>query len=190
MKAISAGRIIFLNGASSSGKSRLARGLQAALDEPFWNISIDHLNSAGILPNARIKSGEFPWPALRPRFFDGFHRCLPALAAAGNNLIVEHIVETEAWRDQLLGLIGHLDVFFVGVHCPLAELERRERERGDRRIGGARHDYETTHRLCLYDLEVDSTGSLEHNVDAVTTAWKHRRRPGALEQMAQRGKSR
>jgi tRNA A37 threonylcarbamoyladenosine biosynthesis protein TsaE len=30
------GRIILLNGASSSGKSTLARGLQAALEEPFW----------------------------------------------------------------------------------------------------------------------------------------------------------
>lgn len=109
------GKIILLNGASSSGKSTLARGLQATLEEPFWHFSIDHLIAANVLPKARIDGGEFPWRELRPHFFEGFHRCLPALAAAGNNLIVEHIVETEAWMQRLLYLLSQLDVFFVGV---------------------------------------------------------------------------
>ena len=129
------GKIILLNGASGSGKSSLARGLQERLDEPFWHFSIDHLQAADILPRARIESGEFPWQSLRARFFEGFHRCLPALATAGNNLIVEHIVETEDWMRRLVDLLGPFDVFFVGVHCPLPELERRERQRGDRRSG-------------------------------------------------------
>src|SRR6266508_2352878 len=136
------GKIILLNGASSSGKSTLARGLQARLDEPFWHVSIDHFNAAKVLPEARIASGEFQWGALRPRFFDGFHRCLPALAEAGNNLIVEHIVETDEWMHRLLRLLRHLDVFFVGLHCSVPELEARERARGDRRIGEARADHE------------------------------------------------
>ena len=64
------------------------------------------------------------------KFFDGFHRCLPALAAAGNDLIVEHIIEFRAWREHLARLLGGLDVFLVGVHCDLAEIDRRERDRG------------------------------------------------------------
>jgi len=59
------GKIIFLHGASSSGKSTIARALQARIDEPFWHISIDHLRDAGILPSARITSGEFKWPEMR-----------------------------------------------------------------------------------------------------------------------------
>lgn len=35
-----------------------------------------------------------PWSALRPRYFDGFHRCLPVLAGAGNNLIDYEIIHT------------------------------------------------------------------------------------------------
>jgi hypothetical protein len=38
---------------------------------------------------------------MRPRFFAGFHRCLPALADTGNDLIVEHVIEFPAWRDEL-----------------------------------------------------------------------------------------
>lgn len=180
------GKIIFLNGASSSGKSTLARGLQAALGEPFWHFSIDHLIAANILPRERIANQEFAWRDLRPNFFEGFHRCLPALAAAGNNLIVEHIIETEAWMNRLLRLLHPFDVFFVGVHCPLPELERREIERGDRRIGEARTDFEIAHTFGSYDFEVQSTLPLDENVHAVIAAWKNRQRPSAFEKMAQR----
>lgn len=178
------GKIILLNGASSSGKSTLARGLQATLEEPFWHFSIDHLIAAHVLPKERIESGEFPWRNLRPHFFDGFHRCLPALAAAGNNLIVEHIVETEAWMQRLLRLLRPFDVFFVGVHCPLPELERREMERGNRRIGEARADFETTHTFGVYDFELLSTRPLAETVKGVIAAWECRQRPSAFEQMA------
>ena len=183
------GKIILLDGPSSSGKSTLAKGLQAKLDEPFWHFSIDHLNAADVLPKARIKNGEFLWPALRPQFFDGFHRCLPALAEAGHNLIVEHIVETEEWMHRLLRLLGQLDVFFVRVHCPLPELERRELERGNRRIGEARTDYETTHAFAVYDFDVDSTLPLDRNVEALIAAWKMRWRPSAFDRMAQRARN-
>ncbi len=174
------GKIILLNGPSSAGKSTLARGLQARLQEPFWHVSIDHLLAANMLPRARIDSGEFSWKTLRPAFFDGFHRALPALAEAGNNLIVEHIVENAEWMARLHRLLGHLDVFFVGLHCPLPELERRERERGDRRIGEARADQEVTHTFSAYDFIVDSSLLPERNVEAIAAAWQLRKPPGAL----------
>jgi chloramphenicol 3-O phosphotransferase len=174
------GKIILLNGASSSGKSTLARGLQSALMEPFWHVSIDHLLAAGMLPQADIDNGKFRWRDLRPAFFDGFHRCLPALAGAGNNLIVEHIIESRDWMDRLARLLGTFDVFFVGVHCPLPELERREAARGDRRIGDARIDFATTHAFGRYDLDVDATAPLEQNVGDLIAAWKVRQQPGAF----------
>lgn len=179
------GKIILLNGASSAGKSTLARGLQAVLPEAFWHYSIDHILAANILPHERIKQGDFAWRDLRPAFFDGFHNSIPALAEAGNNLIVEHIVETRPWMDRLLHLLGPLDVFFVGIHCPLPELERREKARGDRPIGDARRDFETTHTFGFYDFEVNSTQPLNQNVQAVVTAWQTRRHPHAFEKMLQ-----
>jgi chloramphenicol 3-O phosphotransferase len=123
---------------------------------------------------------------MRPSFFEGFHRSLPAFAEAGNDLIVEHIVETADWMNRLLRLLGHLDVFFVGVHCPLPELERRERERGDRRIGEAKTDYEIIHTFGSYDFEVDSTENLDQNATKVISAWKVRQYPSAFEKMAKR----
>jgi chloramphenicol 3-O phosphotransferase len=153
------GRIILLHGASSAGKSTLSKAVQRALDEPFLHFSSDLL--AVGLPARREPDGPFQWwNGYRPRFFDGFHRSAAALAAAGNDLIVEHIIEFAQWRAELQRLLQPFDVFLVGVHCTLDELERRERLRGDRRIGEAREHVEVdgVHGFGAYDLEVDTTG--------------------------------
>ena len=135
---------------------------------------------------ARIRSGEIEWSDMRPAVFDGFHRCLPALAEAGNNLIVDHIIENEEWMWDLVKLLSPFDVFFVGVHCPLTELERRERDRGNRRLGEARMDYKAVHGFVEYDLEIDSTNPNQDNVDLLIDAWKSRTRPTAFERIAAR----
>jgi chloramphenicol 3-O phosphotransferase len=178
------GKIILINGASSAGKSTLARSLQQQLPEPFLHWSFDHLRESNALPMARIRNGELDWARMRPAVFDGFHRCLPAFARAGNNLIVDHIIEQEQWLADLVELLAPFDVFFVGVHCPLPELERRERQRGNRRPGEARRDFETVHRSTEYDLEIDATQPTEENVARLIAAWQARRRPTAFQRMA------
>ena len=62
---------------------------------------------------------------MRPRFFAGFHRCLPALAAAGNDLIAGHITEFRARREDLARLLEGLGDFLACVRCDLAEIGRR-----------------------------------------------------------------
>ena len=120
---------------------------------------------------------------MRPFVFRGLHQCLPALATAGNNVIFDHIIETKAWLYELISLISELDVFFVGLHCSLAELERREIQRGDRRPGEARQDFETVHSIPTYDLELDSENPLDGNVTLLIQAWMARKHPSALEKM-------
>ena len=75
---------------------------------------------------------------VRPRFFDGFQRCISTLASAGNDLVVDHIIECPAWRAELKALLQAFDVFLVRVHCSPEELDRREQVRGDRWIGEGR----------------------------------------------------
>ena len=178
------GRIILLNGASSSGKSTLSRQVQAALDTPFLHLSSDQLVDGGAIPSRREPDGPFNWiESMRPRFFDGFHRCIPAMAAAGNDLIVDHIIEYPSWRAQLAGLLAGFDVFLVGVHCDVHELERRERMRGDRRTGEGREHLagNRIHEFGPYDHEVDTTrGSTPALADALIREWSARRLPSVL----------
>ena len=178
------GKIILINGASSSGKSTLARAVQERAPVPFWHFSFDHLRDSNALPMKRIRNGDIDWSSMRPAVFDGFHRCLPALAETGNNVIVDHIIENEQWLADVLRLLVPFDVFFVGVHCSLPELERRERRRGNRRIGEARADFHANHRFAEYDLEIDSTEPNERNVERLLSAWELRCRPSAFDRLA------
>ncbi len=164
--------IIFLHGASSSGKSTIARALQARIEKPFWHISIDHLRESGVLPLMRFRKGDFDWRRSRAAFFHGFHMSLAAYANAGNNLILEHILEGEGWIELLQTLFRPHDVFFVAVHCPLDVLIDREAKRGDRPKGSAKHDYETIHVGRRYDMELNGDDDLNTNIDRLLAAWR------------------
>jgi chloramphenicol 3-O phosphotransferase len=172
--------IIFLHGASSSGKSTLAKALQESIEVPFWHISIDHLRDAGVLPTDRFRNGDFCWADARAAFFDGFHASFKAYADAGNNLILEHILDTEGWLDTLSDLLAEHDVLFVAVHCPLDLLIEREQLRGDRPIGSAQRDYETIHIGKVYDLQLDATDGTQINVQRVLDCWRGDRRASSF----------
>ena len=175
------GKIILLNGASGAGKSTLCRAIQAQIDEPFLQFSLDFfMFGHDVLPKRRDERGLFAWSSMRPKLFGGYFGCLSALAAAGNNLVVDYIIETPGQFRQLSDALHAFDVFLVGVHCPLPELERREQQRGDRGQGDARRDLETVHTFTPYDLEVDSTLPADENAATIIAAWAARTRPGLL----------
>lgn len=178
-----AGRIILINGASSSGKSTLARAVQARIEAPFLHYSIDHLRDSGAVPMERLRSREFLWRDLREAFFEGFERSVVAFAGAGNDLIVDHIMESREWTLRLAGRLADFDVFFVGVRCPLDVLERRELARGDRPAGDARRDHDAVHAYCLYDAELDGTAAPEKSAQALIALWRARAQPSALEKL-------
>jgi chloramphenicol 3-O phosphotransferase len=168
----SVAHVIFLHGASSSGKSTIAKALQARIELPFWHISIDHLRDAGVLPSARFKSGEFAWRDARQAFFNGFHASLAAYAEAGNHLILEHILDTPGWLEDLQKYLQHHDVLFVAVHCPVQLLVEREKQRGDRPLGSAEQDFATIHIGKIYDLELQSSDGVDVNADRILSAWR------------------
>lgn len=108
--------IILPNGASSAGKSTLARELQQRLESPFLYLSFDLLRDGGAIPLERFRRGDFDWAESRAAVFAGLHNSIAAFAGAGNDLIVEHIIEQRAWLEDLLRLLAPFDVYCVGVH--------------------------------------------------------------------------
>ena len=162
------GRIILLNGTSSSGKSTLAKALRPELEPQFHSYASDQLADEGFRP--LDKDVRFAW---REAFFDGFHRSIPAFANAGLDLLIEHIVEEERWAAALGALLSPFDVFWVGVHAPAAEIKRRELLRGDRQAGEGLYHLKT-HTFCRYDVEVDTTEPIAQNVATISNAWRAR----------------
>lgn len=53
----------------------------------------------------RFRSGEFAWTDARPAFFGGFHASLAAYADTSNDLILEHILDTDGWLETLCELL-------------------------------------------------------------------------------------
>lgn len=177
------GKIIIINGPSSSGKTTLAFAVQKQFDIPFLRFSFDLFLDNKSLPREQMRSGTFSWETMKPAVISGIQQCVPALAMAGNNVIFDHIIETKSLLDHLIRSVSTLDVFFVGLHCSLPELERRELQRGNRRVGEARADLETVHDITSYDLELNSEDTVEANAKTLIEAWKKRQRPAALEKM-------
>lgn len=171
---MTSGRIILLNGTSSSGKTTLVRALQARLQDPWIEIGIDrfvfalpkrYLNQPlwsevfrYVRPNGRT-DGPFTIETrpLGERLVGGMHRTAAALAGGGLDLIVDHVLLDGRWLDEMARLWAPFGVLFVGVPCPIEVIIERERGRQDRTIGQAEAQFAVVHRRGGYDLEVDTS---------------------------------
>ena len=118
---MNSGKIIYLNGVSSSGKSSIAIELQKRLTEDFFHVQLDDF--IHMMP--RTDNIDMFY-----RMVSGMNRSIAAMAEEQNNLIVDNVLIDKAWMDQTLELLGGRYVLFVGLNCPLEELERREQKRG------------------------------------------------------------
>jgi chloramphenicol 3-O phosphotransferase len=158
-------RVIVLNGGSSSGKSGIARCLQAILPDPWLAFGTDTLvqalpplvgtSEAGIefAPDGDVIIGP-QFRALEAAWIAG----VAAMARAGARIIVDEVflggpASQQRWKDAL----GTLPVLWVGVRCESAVAAGREIARGDRVIGMAASQAEVVHEGIVYDLLVDTT---------------------------------
>ena len=100
------GKIVFLNGTSSSGKSTLLRGLQQALSQPFLEMGLDKF--IWMLPKRYLDQplwdqilgkAETAGP-LGHQLVYAMHRAIRETALAGLNILADHVlVETDWVRD-------------------------------------------------------------------------------------------
>jgi len=158
-------QLIILNGGSSSGKSGLARCLQAVLPDPWLVLGTDTMVEAmpaamrdsetaiafaadgGVTVGPEFRTLEAAW-------IEG----VAAMARTGARVIVDEVFlggaeSQRRWRRAL----GGLDVLWVGVRCESTVAAGREVARGDRAIGMAVSQADLVHRGVVYDLEVDTT---------------------------------
>jgi chloramphenicol 3-O phosphotransferase len=156
--------VIVLNGGSSSGKSGIARCLQAVLPGAWLAFGTDTLVAAvpaslqapgaGIefAPDGAVIVGP-EFRTLEAAWIEG----MAAMARAGARIILDEVFLSGAeaqrrWRAALAGL----EVLWVGVRCDGQVAAGREIARGDRVAGMALSQAEVVHEGVVYDLEVDT----------------------------------
>ena len=162
--------MILLNGVGSAGKGSIARALQEISCGPLLHVEMDAF--FGMLSPRWLADSDvlsfLPDPddpravAVRTgaqghRVWKGMRHAAVALADQGNDLIVDDvIVDDEPGRlfTEYRTLLKSHDLFTVGVFATFDTLERRERARGDRRIGLARWQFDRVHKGCAYNLEI------------------------------------
>ncbi|EME61495.1 chloramphenicol phosphotransferase CPT [Amycolatopsis decaplanina] len=154
-------RVIVLNGGSSSGKSGIARCLQAVLPDPWLTLGVDTLIDA--MPAAVDEGIHFAADG-GVDVGSGFRRLenawmagVAAMVRAGARVVVDDAflggaASQQRWRDALDGL----EVLWVGVRCDGVVAAGREMARGDRVRGMAEAQAEIVHRGVVYDFEVDT----------------------------------
>ena len=179
--------IFLVNGPSSAGKTTLCRALQAKITESYLVVGFDDFifmsapryYRGGDTPTqgefdaftalgAELVTTSPPGapPIVTARFGPVYRRLIDSMAPAvrtlvdrGNAVIFDHVLHDEAMHQSCRTAFAGVDVFSVGVTCPIEILEQRERARGDRVLGRARGLAEVVHSFMSYDVTVD-TGAM------------------------------
>jgi chloramphenicol 3-O phosphotransferase len=178
------GRIILLNGVSSSGKSTIAVELLALLPTPFFHMAVDSFGAMrSVSRTAELPPVELERVLARTRA--GFHRAVAGMAEAGNDVVMDHVF-SEPWRlRDCLQLFRPYFVFFVGVQCGVEELERRERARGDRPPGQASGQIAAVHSHRSYDLVCNTENATAREcAQQIVSAWVTASRPTAFDRLS------
>ena len=89
----------------------------------------------------------------------GMYHGIRALAAAGINVIVDDVIYDRRVLQAAVAALQDAPVLFVGLRLPRDLAERRERERGNRGLGGAAAFYDLVHAHGVYDLELDTAAA-------------------------------
>ena len=84
-------------------------------------------------------------------------RCVAVLAQQGINVIVDDLLFKSDYLDDYRLALAGLEVWFVGVPCPLAVVEQREAQRPGRFPGTATSHFHEVHAHGqVYDIEVNT----------------------------------
>ncbi len=176
------GKIIFLNGSSSAGKTTLAVMLQQMLDEPYQHIALDQfrdgmpgkyrgLNSPpgspgelGLNVVPTLKDGqhitEIRFGSVGEKVLRGMRRAVAAFVREGNNVIVDDLLFKPEYLHDYAEAFAGLDAWLIGVRCSLDVVNQRESQRPGRFPGTATSHFHEVHQHGAgYDLEVDTSAA-------------------------------
>ena len=166
---------LVLNGTSCSGKSSIAAALQELWPRPLQVTGLDTFLASQskrfFAIDGRVAAG-FSWVPVtvdgQPAFEVvpgplglGMIKASHAYWAACAGAALDQVID-DVWLvpDQPAGLQDALfaaNTLWVGVHCPLAIAEQRERERGNRIVGTVRGQHALVHTFRKYDVDVDTS---------------------------------
>ena len=151
---MSRGKIIILNGVSSTGKTTLARTIQDLSPIPLYRLDIDDFILMSPDKFNDYKNGDF---SVQYKFASKFFHVVKLYSDLGFDLIVPYMFFKDSdtlW--EFKELLHGYPILVVNVSCPVEELQRREAERGNRQPGSAQAQLELLETDFDNSLRVDN----------------------------------
>ena len=149
---------VVICGASSSGKTSLARTLQELLLPEIWlTFSVDDIIYS--LPESVLHrcNHENNWEGVDGKaLFEGATGSLRALLQSGNKVIFDVVVSHSKDASRVQTSLSGFHSFTVELRCDLAILEHRASFRGDRTLEETRRSFESAPAQLASDLILDS----------------------------------
>jgi chloramphenicol 3-O phosphotransferase len=170
---VQAGLVVVLDGPSGVGRSTTLAALQQAWPQvrggPLLDIGLDRAVAALGRPRWRwwdliehhepdrdggLKVG---WGPLGREFVAGLHRAAAAWAAAGFDVVLDHVLVDHATVSDLRATLADLEVVHVGLTCDLDVLEAREEETDGAVPGRAAAQWARSRAVRGRDALLDTT---------------------------------
>jgi chloramphenicol 3-O phosphotransferase len=179
--------IIILNGCSSAGKTSIIKEMQNFYDTPLFHMGLDRFWA--MVPAQYKEYGIKAYEGYSfSKTYDSNHnpiihiqggslatqidytmpQVIRTLADCGHDMAIDEIFINEKILYNYAKTLENHTVYLVGILCSLEELERREKQRGNRSLGLARGQIDLVHASKkYYDLTIDTT-----NLDVATCVQK------------------
>lgn len=158
------GKIIILNGVSSSGKTTISKRLQEEMEEHYFWVANDTFCDM-----CSSKHWKADWVTMINHALTAMIYTVKSFSDLGYNVIVDQVFLNNKSQNKILQkcveALHEYPVLFVRTDCSLEELQKREKERGNRRIGQAESQLNIVHSHNVYDVAIDtSTTCIEDNI--------------------------
>lgn len=148
------GKIIILNGVSSSGKTTLAKTIQDRSPIPLYRLDIDDFILMSPDKFNDYENGDF---SVQYKFASKFFHVVKLYSDLGFDLIVPYMFfKNSDTLQEFSELLSDYPVLVVNIVCPVEELQRRERKRENRKIGSAEEQLKLLETNFEDSLSVDN----------------------------------
>ena len=150
------GRIIFLNGVTSAGKTSIVEALQEREDEFFYVVANDLFQE---MVGEKYLCANY-WKYLSEVIIMMYHTA-KLYSDMGKNVLIDGILfereEIKPHYQQLKEILEDNPLDIVEVYCPLEICRRRNIERGDRYETQSEEQYVLMAENIEYSMKVDTS---------------------------------
>ena len=155
------GKVIFLNGVTSTGKTSIAEAIRELADTMYFHVSNDMFHCM-IGEKFWIENGRM----CVAKSIVSMYRAVKGMCEGGVDVIIDGMLlempefqqeYSDMHYDIMQSILSDVNIFMVHVFCPLDECRRRNIARGDRRELQSQEQHAEMNKNVRHDFKVDTS---------------------------------